>query len=111
MSVANRRKHDRKKVRVRVTSVEGEKIHLGWTRDVGGGGLCLESEASMEENKTLTLMFYLEKGVRVQAKGQVVWVSDESEKPRLFGFCFKEISEEDRQRVTGFVGRSSSAGH
>jgi hypothetical protein len=61
-------------------TLEGQTARkIGRARDIGGNGLCFESDERLRASATLTLGFELQAGVKLEVRGRVLSVEGDTE--------------------------------
>jgi|YelNatPaOPRAMG01_1025707.scaffolds.fasta_scaffold07108_5 uncharacterized protein (TIGR02266 family) len=96
-----RRRFERKKIKVMIDYLDGNDIDVGYTKDISQGGMFIETNNIPAKGNIVFVDFYLP-GVRrkLKLKGRVVWVNTKeddngSTKPGI-GIEFIEPAEETK---------------
>lgn len=79
-------------------------IRRGHARDLGGGGICFESDERLPENTATTLQFELQAGVKIEVSGRVV--STEHDSPHALHrhhLAFSGLSETLRDSILTYI--------
>jgi CheY-like chemotaxis protein len=110
------REHDRAAVAARVHYRRGTRTGLGFTRDIGAGGVFLHTGSDCEEGDLLDLLLRLPvRGEReVVATGRVARVeASEGEGPAVagVGIRFERLSARDRIEIGRFVREHGGGTH
>jgi hypothetical protein len=88
-----RRKHERKRVQIRVDFADGDSITTSAnSRDIGLGGLYVLTDAEVQQNSLLKVTIDLPEG-RFESDAVVVYVDEGCG----FGVRFKNLSEENEK--------------
>lgn len=76
----------------------------GITQDLGGGGLCLQTEGTMPVTVNEEVQIELELPEHaVRARGRVRWAIQGSDGTTKIGVAFTRIAEREQDRVYGFL--------
>jgi hypothetical protein len=100
------RKYSRLAVSFPVTfRVAGEKrICSGRSRDIGGGGMHFESDASVAKETRLTIWFALEPGSKLEVEGIVAATfRPPGESPHQYRVAFTGLTESARSPILSYV--------
>lgn len=102
--LTERRKDPRAPLAIQITS--DESMVLGFSRDVSGGGMYVETPKPLPSRSTVSLRFHLEDGGSlVVAQGVVAYQVE-----RLgMGIRFTEIQRKDRGRIEAYVSKWAGA--
>lgn len=76
------------------------------TRDIGGGGICLESEGPVSLRSPLEIQIKLPTGTHpIAIHGKVVWCKKTSSSVNKYrvGIAFHGVNEEDRREIIGYI--------
>ena len=79
---------------------------VGPTVNISAGGMCVLMADPMREGLTPTITFELPDDPKpVVAKARIIWCRTSRIDPELYevGLTFTEMTDENRQRVLGFV--------
>ena len=82
------------------------------TRDIGGGGVCLESEEPISPRSSLELWIRLAARLHpFVVQGKVAWCKKISPSPKhRVGIVFHGVNEKDRQEIISYVTRALTGG-
>ena len=82
------------------------------TRDIGGGGVCLESEEPISPRGSLELWIRLPARLHpFVVQGKVVWCKKVSPSPKhRVGIAFHGVNEGDRQEIVGYITKALTEG-
>lgn len=108
--VEERRHFPRSNEIIEIAFKDTESFIKAYMQNVGGGGLFIKTEESIELNEYIFIRFYLPQDKEpITAEGKVVWVTPKGVKnpsfPAGLGLKFIYIKPDDRKRLDDFVSQ------
>ena len=108
--VEDQRQSSRAHQPIEIVFKDTESFIKAYIGNVGGGGLFIKTDESIELHETLVVRFYLPHDQEpLTAEGKVVWVTPKGVKnssyPPGLGLKFIHINPEDKKRLDDFVSK------